>query len=295
MPPAADSDAAGAGPRGAGDPRAGLGRIVVADVGNSRIKLAVVTSSASGGAEGDHAEGLPTLGGHRAIDSRDFHPDGVTRWLGQMVAESATVLVASVNDTAAARLEAALGEFSVTKHLPLRQRRITAADLPLGVALPHPQRVGIDRLAAAAAAAVVKRPGKHAVVVNCGTAATVDLVAPDGTFLGGAILPGPALLARALAEGTSRLPAVTLLERGPPPALPARSTEDAIAAGIGWGIRGAVGRLVAEATLASGTDADVILTGGWSHAIRGELPAAIEVPDLVLAGIVLAAPRALAR
>ena len=260
-----------------------------------RIKLAVVTGSASGGAEGGQAAGLPTLGGHRAIDSRDFHPDGVTRWLGQMAAESATVLVASVNDTAAARLEAAVGEFSVTKHLPMRQRRITAADLPLGVALPHPQRVGIDRLAAAAAAAVVKRPGKPAVVVDCGTAATVDLVAPDGTFLGGAILPGPALLARALAEGTSRLPAVALLEQGPPPALPARSTEEAIAAGIGWGIRGAVGRLVAEATLASGTDADVILTGGWSHAIRGELPAAIEVPDLVLAGIALAVPRALAR
>ncbi|MFM8891327.1 MAG: type III pantothenate kinase, partial [Planctomycetia bacterium] len=293
-------------PRGVGDPPgAGLGRIVVADVGNSRIKLAVVAGLATGcvagghaeggRTDGGHAEGLPKLAGHRAIDSRDFNPDGVTRWLGQLGTESATVLVASVNDTAAARLEAALGEFSVTKHRPLRQRRITAAHLPLGVALPHPQRVGIDRLAAAAAAAVVKRPGKPAVVVNCGTAATVDIVAPDGTFLGGAILPGPALLARALAEGTSRLPAVTLLEQGPPPALPGRSTEDAIAAGIGWGSRGAVGRLVAEATRAAGTDADVILTGGWSHAIRDDLPAAIEVPDLVLAGIALAAPRALAR
>lgn len=292
MPHAADSNAAGAGPRGAGDPpAAGCGRLVVADVGNSRIKLAVV-------AVADDARGagrLPALGGHRDIDSRGFDHDAVTRWLGQIGAESTTVLVASVNDTAAARLEAALGEYSVTKHRTLRQRRITAADLPLGVALPHPQRVGIDRLAAAAAAAVVKRPGKPAVVVDCGTAATVDLVAPDGTFHGGAILPGPALLARALAEGTSRLPAVALLERGPPPALPGRSTEDAIAAGIGWGIRGAIARLVAEARLAAGTDADVILTGGWSHAIRDDLPAAIEVPDLVLAGIALAAPRAWGR
>jgi pantothenate kinase type III len=77
--------------------------------------------------------------------------------------------------------------------------------------------------------------------------------------------------------------------------MPGRSTQDAIAAGIGWGIRGAVARVVAEARKAVGGDADVILTGGWRAAVRDALPDAVEIPELVLAGIALAAERTIAR
>jgi type III pantothenate kinase len=205
------------------------------------------------------------------------------------------VLVASVHDAAAARLEAAIAEVSATRHRPLRQRRVVHADLPLVVALDEPHKVGIDRLAGAAAAKAITRPGRPVIVVDCGTAATVNLVSAAGEFLGGAILPGPALMARALAEGTSRLPQVAALEQAPPPPMPGRSTQDAIAAGIGWGIRGAVARVVAEARTAVGGDADVILTGGWRAAVRDALPGAVEIPELVLAGIALAAERAIAR
>ena len=122
-------------------------------------------------------------------------------------------------------------------------------------------------------------------------ATTVDLVSADGRFLGGAILPGPELLARALAEGTSRLPAVADLDRGLPPAMPGRSTQAAIAAGIGFGMRGAVARLVAEATRAVDGDPEIFLTGGSRGIVRDALPGAIEIPDLVLHGIALAAGR----
>ena len=115
------------------------------------------------------------------------------------------------------------------------------------------------------------------------------------TFLGGAIRPGPALMARALADGTSKLPAVAALERSAPPAMPGRTTHEAIAAGIGWGIHGAIAKLVAEARGVLGSDADVILTGGWRGAVRAALPEAIDLPDLVLCGIALAAERACAR
>ena len=141
----------------------------------------------------------------------------------------------------------------------------------------------------------MKTPGRAAVIVDCGTAATVDMLAADGTFLGGAILPGPALMAKALADGTSKLPAVAALERSAPPPMPGRSTHEAIAAGIGWGIQGAIGRIVDEARASLGPDAEVILTGGWRGAVRAALPAAIDVPDLVLCGIAMAAERACAR
>ena len=91
---------------------------------------------------------------------------------------------------------------------------------------------------------------------------------------------------------TSKLPEVAALERDVPPPLPGRSTHEAIAAGIGWGIRGAIARLVEEARAAVGRDAELILTGGWRGAVRDALPGAVEMPDLVLAGIALAAERA---
>lgn len=274
-------------------PAAGLGdTVLLADVGNTRIKLAVVSDH---GLDAKGLRRLPTVGLRQDLDSHAFRPENLERWLMSAAPGSAVVLVASVHDAAATRLEAVLAAVSATSHRPLRQRRIGHADLPLSIGLDEPHKTGIDRLAAAAAAAIVKTPGRGAIIVDCGTAATVDMLAADGTFLGGAILPGPALMARALADGTSKLPAVAALERSAPPAMPGRSTHEAIAAGIGWGIHGAIAKLVAEARSVLGPDADVILTGGWRGAVRAALPQAIDLPDLVLCGIALAAERACAR
>jgi pantothenate kinase type III len=88
---------------------------------------------------------------------------------------------------------------------------------------------------------------------------------------------------------------VAALEQAAPPVMPGRSTQEAIAAGIGWGIRGAIARLVDEGRASLGAEADVILTGGWRGAVRDALPGAIEMPELVLAGIALAAERACSR
>ena len=266
--------------------------VLLADVGNTRIKLAVVTDH--GLVEGG-ARRLPVVGRRQDLDSHAFRAENLERWLLSAAPGPAVVLVASVHDAAAARLEAVLAAVSATSHRPLRQRRIVHADLPLAIRLDEPHKTGIDRLAAATAAGLVKTPGRAAVIVDCGTAATVDMLAADGTFLGGAILPGPALMAKALADGTSKLPAVAALERSAPPPMPGRSTHEAIAAGIGWGIQGAIGRIVDEARASLGPDAEVILTGGWRGAVRAALPAAIDVPDLVLCGIAMAAERACAR
>ena len=259
--------------------------LLVADVGNSRIKLAVVADPGGGGRP-------PRV--HRRQDflSRDFRPLNIERWLAGAAPGPALLLVASVHDAAAVRLEAAIAEVSATRHRPPRQRRVGRADLPVEVLVDEPHRVGIDRLAAAAAAALVAPAGRGAIVVDCGTATTVDMISPQGHFLGGAILPGPALLSRALAEGTSRLPEVAALDHDLPPAMPGRSTQQAIAAGIGWGMRGAVARLVAEARASLGEGADVILTGGSSGVVRDALPGARDMPDLVLLGIAMAATRA---
>ena len=266
--------------------------VLLADVGNTRIKLAVVSDH---GIDQTGKRRLPVVSKRQDLDSRGFRPSHLENWLNSAAPTAAVVLVASVHDAAAARLEAAIAELSATRHRPLRQRRVVHTDLPLVIVVAEPHKVGIDRLAAAAAASIVRREGRAAVIVDCGTAATVDLLSSAGDFLGGAILPGPTLMARALAEGTSRLPAVAALEQESPPPMPGSSTAEAIAAGIGWGIRGAIRRLVDEAQNTLGGEADVILTGGWRAAVRDALPGAIEMPELVLAGIAMAAQRACAR
>lgn len=257
--------------------------VVVADVGNTRIKLAVVAVGLVGR--------LPTLNHRQDLASREFRATHLRQWLDRAAAGPAVVLVASVHDAAATGLEAAIAEVAATGHRRIRQQRVAREHLPLVVEVDEPARVGIDRLAAAAAAATAKDASRPAIVVDCGTATTVDLVSADGRFLGGAILPGPGLLARALAEGTSRLPAVADLDTGSPPAMPGKNTQQAIAAGIGFGMRGAVARLVAEAAAAVGGEPQLFLTGGSRGIVRDALAEPTEIPDLVLHGIALAAGR----
>lgn len=211
-----------------------MAQLLTVDLGNSRLKACLWGDAgvlARHASEGDDLAGLERwLAGRSAlrIGLSSVASDERTARVGATLARHGTVLVPE----------------------PL------VANL-----CRSPERVGRDRLHAAAGAA--RLVGRSCVVVDAGTALTVDAlrVAPDGaSFLGGAIAPGPRLLARALATGTARLPEVS-----PRPGARAlgRVTEEALEAGIVVGFRGAAGRLVEElAREAELHDAPVVLTGG---------------------------------
>jgi len=82
--------------------------------------------------------------------------------------------------------------------------------LPLVVQVDEPGQVGIDRLLNAVAANRRRPPGLAAVVIDAGSAVTVDLVDATGAFCGGAIFPGLRLMAQALHEHTALLPLVAV-------------------------------------------------------------------------------------
>jgi type III pantothenate kinase len=167
-----------------------------------------------------------------------------------------------------------------------------AAELPLVVKLPEPDKAGIDRLLAAVGAnarrAVNPNPAASgAIVVGVGTAITVDLIDGDGTFCGGAILPGPRLMALALHEHTALLP---LVEAVPPwPAAPATATRPAIELGIHWAMVGGINGLVREMGARVTTDPealDVFVTGGGAALVIHRLIGRTHhCPELVLEGI----------
>jgi type III pantothenate kinase len=172
---------------------------------------------------------------------------------------------------------------------------LDAGDFPLVLDVENPERVGIDRLAAATAADRLREPGEPAVIVDLGTAVTVDLLSADGIFRGGAILPGVAMSARALFEQTDQLPQSDMvrLDDPPPPPL-GRDTAAAIRSGLYWGAVGAVGELVDRLGRTIEACPAVFLTGGAAPSIaehfgsRGRY-----VPDMVLRGVALVAYRRL--
>lgn len=120
-----------------------------------------------------------------------------------------------------------------------------------------PGAVGADRLAAAVAAWSEFRSA--CIIIDAGTAVTVNAVSADGAFIGGAILPGAALAAEALAAGTALLPSVKA--RASPRAI-GRSTRAAISSGTLRGLAGAVDRLVADFRRELPGAEHVVITGG---------------------------------
>ncbi|MEE2685425.1 MAG: type III pantothenate kinase [Planctomycetota bacterium] len=168
-----------------------------------------------------------------------------------------------------------------------RWHLIRRDDLDLEVEVSEPQAVGIDRLVAAVAVNQLRSEKRPAIVIDSGSAVTIDLVDADGCFCGGAILPGHRMAASALARQTDLLPEVKVPLS--PPVVLGRSTSEAIASGVYWGTLGGVLEIVRRMRSQAGADAEIFLTGGgipW----RDELPGDVTChPDLVHTGIALAA------
>jgi type III pantothenate kinase len=146
-------------------------------------------------------------------------------------------------------------------------------------------RIGADRVLDALAAREIFGP--PCVVVDIGTATTVDAVSPSGELLGGAIAPGPLLAAEALSQGTARLPAIPLR----PPSHPiGRDTVPAIESGIWHGQVGLVETLVRRYADEMGVrKPKVIATGGLAPLFARE-PGLFTVVDpfLTLEGLRIA-------
>ena len=170
-------------------------------------------------------------------------------------------------------------------------RLLRPTDIPLRIDVDYPERVGVDRLAAAYTADRLRAKGRPAIVVDAGTAVTVDVVSADSAFLGGAILPGMWMSARSLSLDTDLLPMVAVDAGELPPPI-GRNTEAAIRSGVYYGLAGAVKELVAQMQAKLGGAAEVFVGGGGADIL---LPPVLNdsqhVPQLVLAGVALVAER----
>lgn len=278
--------------------------LIAVDVGNSRMKLALfiprcaqpacrAIDSLGGSAEpranrrsasSGAAASLPEPWRTCSLD--DANPDWETldRLRSAAVGESPRWRIASVNRPAAGRLIERLRSAYPGDAITL----LSAADVPLPVRVPRPDMVGIDRLLDALAAAALRAPGSAAVVVDVGSAVTVDLLDTEGAFCGGAIFPGLGMAAKALHQFTDLLPLIEPQEFAEAPPAYGADTLAAMRAGLYWSIVGAVRELAQRVGAETNGPTQVFITGGSAASLAQSLgPNAVYVPHLTLAGIAL--------
>lgn len=148
-------------------------------------------------------------------------------------------------------------------------------------------QMGVDRWLAVIAAHALYPQG--ALVIDVGTALTVDTVDVSGHMLGGAIFPGPGLLLSSLRHGAADIDIADMklfeIDSGIED-----STDKAVAAGIGQGFVGVVDRLLSVYRNRLPDDAAVLVTGGWAEPVMANSnQAMILESDLVLKGLAVIA------
>lgn len=238
--------------------------LLTIDIGNTNIHVGIF--------EGDVLQFVHTIKA-----KCPFHAN-FTKILNSAVLNKVqAVAIASVNPEA----EAFVIE-TVRKHFPVKPM-IVGKDIPIPIPVltEYPEKVGADRLVNAIAA--FERTKNCTVVVDAGTAITIDGINNKGAFLGGIIAPGIDISSRALHNSTALLPEISIRK---PKYVIGKNTEEAINSGIYWGTVGMVSRLIGMICDEMECQPTVIATGGNADILAQEIPFIITVlPYLTLEGI----------
>lgn len=248
--------------------------LLAISVGNTRTQLGLF----HGGDLEEH---------HHVLSSDTTEIVALARKLFEQIrgAENSAVYLASVNDPVAEPLtdtiSAALGQ-------PV-ERMDVDVKIPIGRQTDREALTGEDRLLNAAAA--FDRCKQACIVIDAGTAMTVDFIDGAGTFHGGAILPGAAMMLRALHEQTAALPLVTFAAPVEPVG---HDTAEAIRSGVFHALRGAARELAEKYAEVYQGYPRIIATGGDAKMLfEGyDLVEAI-IPELTLLGLAAAHRHAL--
>ncbi len=159
----------------------------------------------------------------------------------------------------------------------------SALQLPFMLHYESPDTFGADRIALCAWSCE-RYPGEAVIALDIGTAITVDVLSSAGEYLGGHIVPGLDLMAKALHEYTAQLPLVKI---GQPQALVGSSTVDCIRNGIIWncvsGLEGVVRKISSWLERErQETNIRVVATGGSASLIASMLDSTPELDELAV-------------
>ncbi|MFN2115295.1 MAG: type III pantothenate kinase [Anaerolineae bacterium] len=137
----------------------------------------------------------------------------------------------------------------------------------LPIRTDNPRELGADRIANAVAAR--ERFGAPVIVLDFSTALTLDVVGPDGAYVGAVIAPGLGIAAEALSRRAARIGSTELVA---PPSAIGRDTDHGLQSGLVFGYVGLIEGLVRRVREEIGADAPVVATGDehWLQALLGQ-------------------------
>jgi len=228
--------------------------LLAIDIGNTRCKAALFR-------DGDIVRYLET--------------DAAFSSLGSVAAEADRCIYCSTRDEQC-------GLHHRIEELKMPVVRLTdSVPVPLDVAYHTPHTLGMDRIAAAVGA-WGQGHGHDLLVIDAGTALTIDFVSSDGVYTGGNISPGASLRFRALHEFTGKLPLVQPC--GPVP-LFGYTTDTAIRSGVILGVVSEINGYI-DSLRKDHPSLLVFLTGGDSELFEKRIKSPIFADKfLVLKGL----------
>ncbi len=242
--------------------------VIAADIGNSATKIAVGTS--------DDLEcpiGQTVCHGDQPINI-------------ELSKESAFWSICTVNPARAGILRKWIAQNRADDYV----YEIRASDVSVDPGPDHRETTGRDRLVAAHAAVRLAGSDRPTIVVDAGTAVTIDLVDANCQFQGGIIFPGATTNLRALSAAAPALPDLSESHRHIGIGrimneLIAANTEMAILRGVYHSQAAAMTQIVSLMSAGQQTACPVFATGGGVERLQDFLPSKWNfVPNLVLQG-----------
>ncbi|MBI2809850.1 MAG: type III pantothenate kinase [Candidatus Melainabacteria bacterium] len=237
----------------------------VLDIGNSRIK-------------GGLFEGKKLVNAF-SIPAQPVPKEELLRYFEGKKIE--TALVSSVNSQVDEAIKSVLEQYKIT------YKFLDYKNVKLGLDVDEPEALGHDRIANAYGA-LVHFPINDCIVVDIGTAITVDLIAKEGRYTGGMIYSGSELCSKSLHDYTDKLPFVKAMK---PESALGKTTQAHLQSGIYYGQLGAIERMIDELRSLhdSPSSVKVIATGGATkdESFADDLSEFIDLidPHLTLIGL----------
>ena len=254
-------------------------KLLVADIGNTQMVFGLF----EGGALITHWR----LSSERQLTSDElaWQLHGMFEQSGVAADQVQGIMVASV----VPHLDQALAD-ACERVCGKRVVFVGSSDVKTGMAVDYknPREVGADRIVNAIAARELF--GSPAIVLDCGTATTFDMISPNGHYAGGLILPGVELALTALCRRAAKLPEVSIKRSE---VLIGRDTTSSLQSGSYWAAVDAISGLIKRLKLEAGYQhAPVIATGGLVSLLIADLPEIDHhLPYLTLTGLHLLAQR----
>ncbi len=232
--------------------------LLTIDVGNTNTKFAI-------------HDGLAWRGQWRVSTDSSRTADEYAPWLAQIMgltglafADIGACIISTVVPQALFNLRNLSRRYVGAEPLVVGEPGV---ELGIEVRIDKPSEAGADRLVNAVGGYV--EYGGPAIIIDSGTATTFDIIAGDGAFEGGIILPGINLSLQALHDAAARLPRVEIRDPG---RVIGKDTVRAMQSGIYWGsiemIEGLCRRIRAE----YGKPMKTIATGGVASIFEGAFP-----------------------